>query len=128
MGGQPAPIEPATKQLDKPGGETRDTYNQPSSGADGASSSRPPDEVDPTELPSAVEALVKAPQFVEERFCISDDTCVDYSGTDYICVAGKCVPMGGQPAPIEPATKQLDKPGGETRDTQNTPSSGNDGA
>merc|ERR1719230_2327735 len=49
-------------------------------------------------------------QLEEERFCISDDTCVDYSGTDYICVAGKCVPMGGQPAPIEP--EQLDKPGG----------------
>merc|ERR1719247_2507533 len=76
MGGQPSPIEPEVKQLDKPGGETRDTYNTPVSG--------------------------NSPELEQERFCISDDTCVDYSGTDYICVAGKCVPMGGQPSPIEP--------------------------
>merc|ERR1719191_2414525 len=99
MGGQPAPIEPEVKQLDKPGGDVRDTYNTPASG--------------------------NSPELEQERFCISDDTCVDYSGTDYICVAGKCVPMGGQPAPIEPEVKQLDKPGGETRDTYNTPAYGN---
>merc|ERR1711871_1889889 len=108
MGGQPAPIEPEVKQLDKPGGMapagTKGTITE--AGVF-------------TGLPSKLE---------QERFCISDDTCVDYSGTDYICVAGKCVPMGGQPAPIEPEVKQLDKPGGETRDTYNTPAYGSDGA
>ena len=102
MGGQPSPIEPEVMQLDKPGGDVRDTYSTPVSG--------------------------NSPELEQERFCISDDTCVDYSGTDYICVAGKCVPMGGQPSPIEPEVKQLDKPGGETRDTYNTPAYGNDGA
>merc|ERR1719478_693627 len=84
-----------------------------------------PSAIEPEQEPAPEFAV---PNFVQERFCISDDTCVDYSGTDYICVAGKCVPMGGQPAPIEPEVKQLDKPGGETRDTYNTPAYGNDGA
>merc|ERR1719478_1835674 len=81
-----------------------------------------PSAIEPEQEPAPEFAV---PNFVQERFCISDDTCVDYSGTDYICVAGKCVPMGGQPAPIEPEVKQLDKPGGETRDTYNTPAYGN---
>merc|ERR1719478_1921239 len=84
-----------------------------------------PSPIEPEQEPAPEFAV---PNFIQERFCISDDTCVDYSGTDYICVAGKCVPMGGQPSPIEPEVKQLDKPGGETRDTYNTPAYGNDGA
>ena len=30
-----------------------------------------------------------------ERFCILDDTCVDHDGSDYVCVAGNCLPLDG---------------------------------
>merc|ERR1719181_437911 len=117
MGGQPSPIEPEVKQLDKPGGETRDTYNTPAYGNDGATSDRPP----PTseQQGDTADALTSTPEFIQERFCISDDTCVDYSGTDYICVAGKCVPMGGQPSPIEP--EELGEQPGSKSSMKSTP-------
>ena len=55
---------------------------------------------------SAAPAAPAAASLAAERFCISDDTCVDYDGTDYVCVAGKCVPMGGQPSAIVPESKK----------------------
>merc|ERR1740138_619100 len=82
-GGQNAET-PSTERFDKPGGAAPGGYNTPTSG--------------------------NSPEFVklvQERFCISDDTCVDYDGSDYVCVAGKCVPMGGQPSPEEPSAERL---------------------
>ena len=126
-----------TQELDKPGGTAPGGYNTPTSG-------------NSPELASNASPELSALQnLVQERFCISDDTCVDYDGSDYVCVAGKCVPMGGQPSPEEPSvealvvsdkpggmapggqsaetpsTERFDKPGGTAPGGYNTPTSGN---
>merc|ERR1719198_2116549 len=131
MGGQPAPIEPALEVLgEQPGtkssmkshpgekkgslqsrltGKGKSTSESPSSDA-----SMPANEFAGDDATGARFAP-PAQKLEAERFCITDDTCVDYSGTDYICVAGKCVPMGGQPAPIEPVLAALgEQPGSKS--------------
>merc|ERR1711988_1298759 len=123
MGGQPSPKEPETEALGQQPGSKSTMKSQPgqkkgslqsrlspkksTSSSSSTESTLAPNEFAGDDASGERFAPPAVKQLEEERFCISDDTCVDYSGTDYICVAGKCVPMGGQPSPESPEAKEL---------------------